>query len=98
MLAHVINDKNENGLPVVPIPSHQISIAGGFFICHKDKVEWWRDRFDEKLALYFKHNYLVKDDQIIVADCVFSDLENFILCKEDNPRYDYWFMFQRLLS
>uniref|UniRef100_A0A6C0JDW9 Uncharacterized protein n=1 Tax=viral metagenome TaxID=1070528 RepID=A0A6C0JDW9_9ZZZZ len=97
MLAYIINEKNSDGLPSMPIPPHQLSIAGGFFIAHKDKVEWWRDTYDRKLALYFEKDYLVKDDQIIVADCVFSDLENFVLCKEDDPPYDNWFMFQRLL-
>jgi hypothetical protein len=96
-LVHLINNKNEVGLPSMPIPPNQISIAGGFFICHKNKVEWWRNTLDDKLALYFKHKYLVKDDQIILADCVFSDMKHFMICKEDDPRYDNWFLFQRLL-
>ena len=97
MLTYMVNDKNKLGLPEIPIPPYQVSIAGGFFICHKSRVEWWRDTMDEKLALYFKNGYLVKDDQIIVADCVLSDFKNFALCKEEDPRYDNWFMFQRLL-
>jgi hypothetical protein len=97
MLMYIINEKNEIGLPTMPIPPHQVSIAGGFFISHKEKLEWWRNTFDKKLALYFQHKYLVKDDQIIVADCILSDLENFHLCKENDIRYDNWFMFQRLL-
>jgi hypothetical protein len=97
MLSYIVNDKNDFGLPSIPIPAHQVSIAGGFFICHKYCVEWWRNTMDEKLALYFKHGYLVKDDQIIVADCVLSDLEKFVLCKEEDARYDNWFLFQRLL-
>jgi hypothetical protein len=51
----------------------------------------------QKLALYFKHGYLVKDDQIILADCILSDLEQFALCKEADLQYDNWFLFQRLL-
>jgi len=97
MLTYIINDKNENLLPAMPIPAHQISIAGGFFICHVDKVAWWRDTLDAKLALYFKHGYLVKDDQIIVVDCILSNLKHFSLCKECDERYDNWFLFQRLL-
>jgi len=97
MLAHIVNNKNDLGLPETPIPPHQVSIAGGFFICHKSRVEWWRNTMDQKLALYFKHGYLVKDDQIIVADCILSDLEHFALCKEEDLRYDNWFLFQRLL-
>jgi hypothetical protein len=97
MLAHMINEKSEFGLPETPIHPAQISIAGGFFISHKNKLEWWHDIYYKKLDLYFRHNYLVKDDQIILADCVFSDLENFQLCLEDKSMYDNWFMFQRLL-
>jgi glycosyltransferase involved in cell wall biosynthesis len=50
------------------------------------------------LELYFNHNYLVKDDQIIVADCIFSRIEGFNLILENNPKYDNWFLFQRFLS
>ena len=96
-LMTIVNQKNSVGLPSMPIPPNQVSIAGGFFISHKDKLEWWRDTFDKKLALYFQNNYLVKDDQIIIADCVFSELKQFHLCKENDPRYDNWFMFQRFL-
>jgi hypothetical protein len=93
----IIINKNGVGLPSLPIPPYQVSIAGGFFICHKYKIEWWRDTLDRKLALYFKHGYLVKDDQIIVADCVFSNFKHFQICNENDPRYDNWFMFQRIL-
>ena len=96
-LSRIVGTRNQHGLPETPIPANQISIAGGFFICHKSKVEWWRCTLDQKLALYFKHRYLVKDDQIIVADCVLSNLEHFTLLKEDDSRYDNWFLFQRML-
>ena len=97
-LYKVVNNKNEVGLPLQPIPSHQNSIAGGFFIIHKDKIDWWAETYNKKLELYFKHNYLVKDDQIILVDCIFSDITNFTLFKEDNPKLDNWFMFQRFLT
>jgi hypothetical protein len=97
-LVNCIQNKNALGLPVIPIPSHQVSIAGGFFISHKDKIEMWRDYYYSKLELYFDNNYLVKDDQIIVADCIFSRIEGFNLILENNPKYDNWFLFQRYLS
>jgi len=50
------------------------------------------------LKLYFENHYLVKDDQIIIIDCVFSNLSDFCLCKEQNHRNDNWFLFQRFLS
>jgi len=98
MLKSRINNKNSNGLPCEPIPETQISIAGGFFISHKDNIKWWRDTFDQKLELYFAHNYLVVHDQTIIADCVFSDPDKFCLYTENIPGYDNWFMFQRLLN
>ena len=97
-LVRVIQNKNENGLPIKPIPPFQNSIAGGFFILHKDLMNWWFHTFDNKLSKYFLHDYLVKDDQIILADCIFSNLEKFALFREFNYSYDNWFMFQRILS
>lgn len=93
----LINNKNEVGLPIEPIPPSQVSIAGGFFILHANKIGWWHNTYYNKLKLYFDHNYLVKDDQIIVADCVFSNLNSFTLYKEINSDFDPWFLFQRLL-
>jgi hypothetical protein len=97
-LHKIINNKNSQGLPVQPIPPFQNSVAGGFFISYKDKVKWWAKTFDNKLHLYFKNNYLVKDDQIILVDCILSDLNNFSLFRENNSLFDNWFMFQRILN
>jgi hypothetical protein len=97
-LYKIINNKDDRGLPVIPIPPYQQSIAGGFFILHKDIINWWFTTFDNKLELYFKNNYLVKDDQILLADCIFSNLEIFTLFRENNIPYDNWFMFQRILN
>jgi len=94
----LIQDKNSVGLPKNPIPPNQLSIAGGFFICHRDILLSWFKEYYAKLEKYFKHEYLVKDDQIVIADCVFSNLNKFCLIKEEDPRYDNWFLFQRKLS
>jgi hypothetical protein len=96
-LSSIINDKNENGLPKMEIPPYQVSIAGGFFISHRSKLDWWKKTFYDKLDLYLKNDYLIKDDQIIIADCVFSDMNQFELIEEHLPEYDNWFMFQRFL-
>ena len=97
MLYSLINNKNENGLPSSPIPPYQVSISGGFFICHKDKLNWWHETYYSKLKLYFDNNYLIKDDQMIIIDCIFTELNNFNLAMEKNKKYDNWFMFQRIL-
>jgi hypothetical protein len=97
-LANIIRTKNENDLPITQIPPFQISIAGGFFILHKQMINWWFYTFDKKLFKYFLNGYLVKDDQIIVADCVFNNLSYFTLFRETNQPYDNWFMFQRIFN
>jgi len=97
-LIRIIKNKNENGLPVNPIPPFQNSVAGGFYILHKQQIDWWFDTFDSKLLAYFLNNYLVKDDQIILSDCIFSNMDKFILFRENTVNYDNWFMFQRILN
>ena len=72
-------------------------IGGGFFLIHKDKIEFWKTLFYNKLELYFKHDYLVKDDQIILTDCLISNLGHFKIIKENNI-YNNWFAFLRYLS
>jgi len=96
-LHKIIDNKNSIGLPIQPIPPHQQSIAGGFFILHKDKIQWWREIYDNTLSSYFTHNYLVKDDQIILVDCIFSNMEKFNLIEENDQKYNNWFLFQRFL-
>lgn len=97
-LVNLINTKNENGLPKIPIPPFQISISGGFFLIHKNNIDKWAYLYDHKLQLYIKNNYLVKDDQIILADCMFSKetMNYFTLVTNKSVDYD-WFMFQRTL-
>lgn len=96
-LLKMVTNKNEDGLPKLEIPSHQNSIAGGFFILPKDRIDWWCKTYNDKLFLYFNNNYLVKDDQIILLDCILSDLNEFLLFRENNNEFDNWFMFQRIL-
>ena len=96
-MKNIIDTKNEIGLPIKPIPENQISVAGGFFILHKDKIDWWRKTYEDKVKLYFENDYLIKDDQIIIVDCIFSNLDKFNLVRENNRRFDNWFLFQRYL-
>ena len=93
----LINDRLENGLPRTPIDPAQVTIAGGFFVSHKDNINWWHEAYYKKLELYFDNNYLVKDDQIIIVDCIFSNVDHFFISREYNNTYDIWFMYQRLL-
>ena len=47
--------------------------------------------------LYFDNNYIVKDDQLILIDCILTEIDKFTLYRENHPIYDNWFMFQRIL-
>ena len=97
-LHKIINTRSNKGLPVLPIPPHQKSISGGFFFLHKDNIKWWATTYDDRLKLYFENNYLVKDDQIILVDCILSNQDKFTLFRENNRQFDNWFMFQRILN
>ncbi len=94
----LINNKNTNNLPIEPINENYDVIAGGFFITSKTKLKLWHNIFYNKLKLYFNNNYLIKDDQTIIKDCIFSNetKNNFILIDEKN-NLDNWFLFQRFL-
>ena len=96
-LHKIINTKNLNGLPVKPITPYYSSVAGGFFILYKDKIHWWCKTYCSKLELYFKNSYLVKDDQVVLIDCIMSQQDHFTLFRENDSRFDNWFMFQRHL-
>jgi hypothetical protein len=74
-------------------------IAGGFFMLHKSKAEWWAVTYDAKLHRHLTDGRVVKDDQQIIVDCVFSKdtQSNFYISREEGGRYDNWFMFQRVL-
>lgn len=98
ILYAMVNNRNDKNLPATPIPAQQKSIAGGFFILHKDNIDWWATTYDNKLKLYFENNYLVKDDQIILVDCILSNIDKFTIFTENNPTLDNWFMFQRILQ
>ncbi len=97
-LTNIVKNKNAVGLPATPIPPEQDSVAGGFFIAHQSKIAGWQKMFDEKLALYFANDYLVKDDQIIIVDCILSEPQRFELICEPDPRENPWFTFRRALS
>ena len=97
-LKNIVQNKNALGLPATPIPPNQVSVAGGFFIAHHSKIAGWQKKFDEKLALYFANDYLVKDDQIILIDCILSEPQRFELICEPNPRENPWFTFRRALG
>jgi hypothetical protein len=71
--------------------------AGGFFILQKEIAEIYSNIYDKKLNYYFDNNYIIKDDQTIIMDIIFTNPNLFYTHYEDNPNYNNWFMFQRVL-
>jgi hypothetical protein len=92
---HTLNDPTQTkGVD----PRHNF-IAGGFFMLHKSKAEWWAVAYDAKLHQHLSRGRTVKDDQQIITDCVFSKdtQSNFHICREEGGKHDVWFLFQRML-
>jgi hypothetical protein len=96
-LARIILNKNVNGMPITPIPPNQESIAGGFFLITPEKINWWNEIYYKRLDEYFKNNYLVKDDQIIIIDCIVNNISEFKLIKQEIENMDIWFSFSHYL-
>ena len=74
----------------------EICFAGGFFLLKKGLTDTYMKLYDEKLMYYFTHNFIIKDDQTIITDLIFTNPTLFCSHTEDNSKYDNWFMFQRL--
>lgn len=71
--------------------------AGGFFIARPTQIKAFSIIFANKLRYYFDNSYIVKDDQTILLDCIFSNHALFCLHWEQDFNYKNWFMFRRLL-
>ena len=97
-LANITKKRDNNGMLNNPIPNNNVCIAGGFFLCHANKIDWWHNTYDEMLKKYFNYERLVKDDQIILVDLVFKNRGEFRIYVENTPGVDNWFMFKRILK
>lgn len=100
---YVYNRNPKTGLPNVPIPTNQNSIAGGFFILGggHNRATKWRNKFENLLIRYLKNGepYVVKDDQYVIVDYILMNPTEFELWLEPMQfGYDSWFLFQRLLT
>ena len=97
-IEHCIRTINAND-PLQTLDPRLNFIAGGFFMLHKTKAEWWAVTYDAKLHQHLSRGRTVKDDQQIIADCVFSKdtQSHFHICREEGSKYDVWFLFQRAL-
>jgi len=73
--------------------------AGGFFIIRPTLMQGFASIFDSKLQYYFDNEYVIKDDQTILLDCIFTNPQLFgIHWDHFHTKYDNWFMFQHMLS
>ena len=89
-----VTTKDEYGLPISEILTY--GIAGGFFLVHKNMVEWWQQTYNNRVLKYFTHNHLIKDDQNVVMDLIYNNMKDFEIIREP-PGYNTWFLFQRFL-
>lgn len=92
------NNKNNKYLNLNP--TNKIlnnCFAGGFFITRPQLMRAFSIIFANKLRYYFDNEFVVKDDQTILLDCIFTNPALFCLHWEQNSIHNNWFMFQRLL-
>jgi hypothetical protein len=96
IITHYSN-KLESHSPIQPTTQiEEICFAGGFFILKKNLIDNYIKLYDEKLIYYFTNNFIIKDDQTIIMDIIFTNPNLFSIHTEDT-NFDNWFMFQRLL-
>jgi hypothetical protein len=72
--------------------------AGGFFITRPNLIDTFVQLFDTKLRYYFDNKYIIKDDQTILLDLIFTNPSLFCLHWSNDVKNDNWFMFQQLLT
>ena len=97
-ISKMVLNKNELNLPKEQLPPGQVTIGGGFFLIHKKNINWWYNTFYNRLNDYFINNYLVKDDQFIIVDCVVHNLKKFKLIQHEANNDGRWFPFRYYLN
>jgi len=97
-LSNDITNHYVNKLTTQPsIQFDEICFAGGFFMLRQELIDIYTRLYDEKLMYYFMNNFIIKDDQTIIMDIIFTNQNLFYIHRETNEKFDHWFMFQRLL-
>lgn len=101
-LCNVFLNKNELGMPSTQVPEDNIFISGGFLLINKNSIDWWFQTYYKRLAEYFQHEYILKDDQVLLADLIVNNFDKFkihteFVEKKELLQWDNWFMFQRIL-
>lgn len=96
-----VNNRTPSGLLKQNVHPQCVSIAGGFFIIHKEKINYWFQLYDLTLKKYLFNQIQVKDDQTILVDCIFSNdtKDHFYLFRDLTLDDDTkWFLFIDLLK
>ena len=93
-----IKQHYNNGLTGQPTNKLLVNcFSGGFFILKPELIDVYATIYNEKLLYYFTNRFIIKDDQTIVMDIIFTNPGLFYIHNECDKRFDNWFMFQRLL-
>jgi hypothetical protein len=101
ILNHYKRKKDNENSVINEQPTNKLlnnCFAGGFFIISPNLIQPFVQLFDAKLNYYFDNKYIVKDDQTILLDVIFTNLPLFCLHWSCDKRYNNWFMFQQLLT
>jgi len=97
-LSNEIKDHYKKNLKSPPTKKYEeLVFAGGFFILNPSIIDHYASIYDSKLKYYFDNNYIIKDDQTIIADIIFTNENLFYIHTENHPYFNNWFMFQRIL-
>ena len=93
-----IQQHYNNGLTSQPTNKLlETCFSGGFFILKPELIDVYATIYNEKLLYYFTNRFIIKDDQTIIMDIIFTNPGLFYIHNERDRRFDNWFMFQRLL-
>lgn len=101
ILNHYENKKDNEKEGVNGAPTNKLlnnCFAGGFFIIKPNLIQTFVQLFDAKLRYYFDNKYIIKDDQTILLDVIFTNPSLFCLHWSNDEQNDKWFMFELLLS
>lgn len=97
-IGNKIKEKNKIGLPKIQLPMNNTPIYSGFFVLHKDMIQYWSKMYEKTLQLYLKHDYIVRDGQPILMNCLFSNIRDFVVVREKTQGHDHRYMFLRLFQ
>lgn len=101
MTRHFDNIDSITGIPRDLYHPYARYFSGGFYITGREKALWWNNTFQSALEKYINAGAFLKDDQHIIAYCIFTgsrDVDFCVIYSNDNNNIDNpWFLFRDFL-